>query len=70
MLLFNAVLNFPIEIDNDLPFAGVVEREYMLHQLKACGVIETVSISQAGYPVRWEIYDKYWHNFLMFLSPA
>ncbi|XP_071527810.1 unconventional myosin-XIX-like [Panulirus ornatus] len=31
---------------------GMVGREYILHQLKACGVIETVSMSQAGYPVR------------------
>ncbi|KAK4312653.1 hypothetical protein Pmani_015937 [Petrolisthes manimaculis] len=44
---------------------GVVEREYMLHQLKACGVIETVSISQAGYPVRISYEDfimRYGHT--------
>ncbi|KAK7065833.1 Unconventional myosin-Va, partial [Halocaridina rubra] len=32
--------------------------KYVLHQLKACGVIETVCISQAGYPVRIS-YDEF-----------
>ncbi|XP_053646325.2 unconventional myosin-XIX isoform X2 [Cherax quadricarinatus] len=38
---------------------GMVDREYTLHQLKACGVIETVCISQAGYPVRMCYADFY-----------
>ncbi|MPC28499.1 Unconventional myosin-XIX [Portunus trituberculatus] len=31
---------------------GQVDKEYMVQQLRACGIIETVCISQAGYPVR------------------
>lgn len=31
---------------------GQPDMGYILHQLRACGVIETVRISQAGYPVR------------------
>ncbi|XP_042231744.1 unconventional myosin-XIX-like isoform X2 [Homarus americanus] len=38
---------------------GEVERDFVLNQLRACGVIETVSISQAGYPVRISHEDFY-----------
>uniref|UniRef100_A0A0P4VVB1 Myosin motor domain-containing protein n=1 Tax=Scylla olivacea TaxID=85551 RepID=A0A0P4VVB1_SCYOL len=36
---------------------GQVDKEYMMQQLRACGIIETVCISQAGYPVRMSYSD-------------
>ncbi|XP_045111406.1 unconventional myosin-XIX-like [Portunus trituberculatus] len=36
---------------------GQVDKEYMVQQLRACGIIETVCISQAGYPVRMSYND-------------
>nr|XP_045620759.1 unconventional myosin-XIX-like [Procambarus clarkii] len=38
---------------------GTIDSDYTLHQLKACGVIETVCISQAGYPIRISYADFY-----------
>ncbi|XP_064110470.1 unconventional myosin-XIX-like [Macrobrachium nipponense] len=37
---------------NPYSLTGEPDGQYLLEQLKACGVIETVSISQAGYPAR------------------
>lgn len=39
-----------------------IDSSYVLRQLSACGVLETVKISAAGYPGRWEFgefYDRY-----------
>ncbi|XP_068245997.1 unconventional myosin-XIX-like [Palaemon carinicauda] len=37
---------------NPYSLTGEPNDQYLMEQLKACGVIETVSISQAGYPAR------------------
>ncbi|KAL1915213.1 uncharacterized protein VTP21DRAFT_7489 [Calcarisporiella thermophila] len=40
----------------------------VLDQLRACGVLETVRISCAGYPVRWT-FEEFTDRFYMFLPP-
>lgn len=42
---------------NDAKIAWQVEPQNMLGQLRACGVLETIRISCAGFPGRWNIAD-------------
>jgi len=42
---------------NDQKAAFVFESKRAVQQLRACGVLETVRISAAGYPSRWTYYD-------------
>jgi len=42
---------------NDMKAAFVFESKRAVQQLRACGVLETVRISAAGYPSRWTYYD-------------
>ncbi|WFD35462.1 Myosin type-2 heavy chain 1 [Malassezia cuniculi] len=42
---------------NDAKIAWKVEPQNMLGQLRACGVLETIRISCAGFPGRWNIAD-------------
>jgi len=44
---------------NDLKQAFVFDNTRAVQQLRACGVLETVRISAAGYPSRWTYYDFY-----------
>ena len=34
--------------------AGRLDQTYLLRQLQACGIIETVEISRQAFPARWE----------------
>ena len=40
----------------------------MIQQLRACGVLETVRISAAGFPSRWS-YTDFLHRYRLLLSP-
>ncbi|XP_023346173.1 unconventional myosin-Va, partial [Eurytemora carolleeae] len=42
---------------NDAKAAFIFEPKRAVQQLRACGVLETVRISAAGYPSRWTYYD-------------
>ncbi|WFD07005.1 Myosin type-2 heavy chain 1 [Malassezia vespertilionis] len=42
---------------NDVKVAWEVEPQNILGQLRACGVLETIRISCAGYPSRWDFTD-------------
>jgi len=42
---------------NDLKAAFAFDPKRAVQQLRACGVLETVRISAAGYPSRWTYYD-------------
>jgi len=44
---------------NDQKAAFVLDSHRGVQQLRACGVLETVRISAAGYPSRWTYYDFY-----------
>ena len=44
---------------NDLKEAFQFDNKRAVQQLRACGVLETVRISAAGYPSRWTYYDFY-----------
>ena len=43
---------------NELKQPGILDSGFVLLQLRACGIIETVRISAAGYPARWN-YDEF-----------
>ncbi|KPP70302.1 unconventional myosin-Vb-like, partial [Scleropages formosus] len=48
---------------NDLKQAFVFDPKRAVQQLRACGVLETIRISAAGYPSRWtypEFFERYW----------
>merc|ERR1719336_1250573 len=44
---------------NDLKEAFQFDNKRAVQQLRACGVLETVRISAAGYPSRWTYHDFY-----------
>lgn len=47
---------------NEAKEAWIFEPSMVLSQLRACGVLETIRISCAGYPTRWtfeEFADRY-----------
>ncbi|XP_013411638.1 unconventional myosin-Va-like [Lingula anatina] len=47
---------------NDMKQAFTFEPQRAVQQLRACGVLETIRISSAGYPSRWsypEFYERY-----------
>ena len=44
---------------NDEKAAFVFDPHRGVQQLRACGVLETIRISAAGYPSRWTYYDFY-----------
>jgi len=44
---------------NDAKAAFMFDKKRAVQQLRACGVLETVRISAAGYPSRWTYYDFY-----------
>jgi myosin-5 len=43
--------------------------QQVLGQLRACGVLETIRISCAGYPTRWT-YEEFAERFVVLLSPS
>ncbi|XP_078360518.1 unconventional myosin-Va-like [Oculina patagonica] len=51
--------------DRKAPFAFNPQRT--IQQLRACGVLETVRISAAGYPSRWR-YDEFFSRYCMLLK--
>ena len=44
---------------NDDKAAFQFDNRRAVQQLRACGVLETVRISAAGFPSRWTYYDFY-----------
>ena len=44
---------------NDAKQSFSFDNKRAVQQLRACGVLETVRISAAGYPSRWTYYDFY-----------
>lgn len=44
---------------NETKSANLFDSRLVLQQLRACGIIETVRISAAGYPGRWNFHDFY-----------
>ena len=42
---------------NDAKAAFMFDKKRAVQQLRACGVLETVRISAAGYPSRWDYFD-------------
>ena len=44
---------------NDEKQSFKFDNKRAVQQLRACGVLETVRISAAGYPSRWTYYDFY-----------
>ena len=42
---------------NDAKQSFTFDNKRAVQQLRACGVLETVRISAAGYPSRWAYYD-------------
>ena len=51
--------------DRKAPFEFNPQRS--IQQLRACGVLETVRISAAGYPSRWS-YDEFFNRYRMLLK--
>jgi len=47
---------------NDAKQAFGYNRPRVIQQLRACGVLETIRISAAGYPSRW-VYDEFLHRY-------
>lgn len=54
---------------NESKQAWEVEPQNMLGQLRACGVLETIRISSAGYPSRWTFVD-FVHRYYMLVPSA
>ncbi|XP_051791195.1 unconventional myosin-Va [Erpetoichthys calabaricus] len=51
---------------NDLKKSFLFDPKRVVQQLRACGILETIWISAAGYPSRWtylEFYSRYWPLF-------
>jgi myosin-5 len=51
---------------NEVKVAWIFESQMVLSQLRACGVLETIRISCAGYPSRWtfdEFVTRYFQTF-------
>ena len=51
--------------DRKAPFEFNPQRS--IQQLRACGVLETVRISAAGYPSRWR-YEEFFNRYCMLLK--
>lgn len=54
---------------NEAKKAWAVEPQNMLGQLRACGVLETIRISSAGYPSRWT-FAEFVQRYYMLVSSA
>ncbi|KAK7749894.1 Myosin type-2 heavy chain 1 [Cytospora paraplurivora] len=54
---------------NEAKEAWVFEGPMVLSQLRACGVLETVRISCAGYPTRWT-YEEFAYRYYMLVPSA
>jgi myosin V len=52
---------------NDLKAAFRFEAKRAVEQLRACGVLETVRISAAGYPSRWT-YQEFFQRYRMLIN--
>jgi myosin V len=52
---------------NDLKAAFKFEAKRAVEQLRACGVLETVRISAAGYPSRWT-YQEFFQRYKMLIN--
>ncbi|KAE9974102.1 hypothetical protein BLS_000607 [Venturia inaequalis] len=53
---------------NEPKTAWAFENKMVLDQLRACGVLETVRISCAGYPTRWTYEDFGWRYYMLLHS--
>lgn len=52
---------------NDRKAAFMFNPQRTIQQLRACGVLETVRISAAGYPSRWT-YPEFFNRYRMLLK--
>ena len=52
---------------NDRKAAFEFNPQRSIQQLRACGVLETVRISAAGYPSRWR-YEEFFNRYCMLLK--
>lgn len=60
-LISSSFINFALFLNKRFDAKRAVE------QLRACGVLETVRISAAGYPSRWT-YQEFFHRYRMLVS--
>ena len=54
---------------NEDKAAWTFEPQMVLSQLRACGVLETIRISFAGYPTRW-IFDEFVQRYYMLVHSS
>ena len=54
---------------NDSKKAFTFEPKRAMQQLRACGVLETIKISAAGYPSRWT-YQDFFYRYRMLVKSA
>ena len=52
---------------NDEKKAFTFEPKRAMQQLRACGVLETIKISAAGYPSRWS-YEDFFYRYRMLVK--
>lgn len=52
---------------NEAKVAWKFEPQMVLGQLRACGVLETIRISTAGYPSRWT-FDEFVQRFQLIIN--
>ena len=53
---------------NDEKEAFTFEPKRAMQQLRACGVLETIKISAAGYPSRWSYMDFFYRYRMLAMS--
>ena len=61
----NSMLSFPVPHKSILSFHRL-EPQRAVQQLRACGVLETVRLSAAGYPSRWT-YNEFFQRYRLLL---
>ncbi|CAJ0873836.1 11776_t:CDS:10 [Entrophospora sp. SA101] len=54
---------------NEEKIASKFESQMVLSQLRACGVLETIRISCAGYPTRW-VFDEFVQRYYMLIHSS